>query len=576
MTTTTPTTAVGELRLPLDDIRVRDNVRDLDLEHVDALAASIALRGVLVPLIVRQVHCGYELVAGYHRIAACRQLRLADVPVVVRDRDGSSADSAAENVTRKALSALEEARAVQAMLDEGYTPDGAAQALGWTRQLVSARAKILRLPPVGQQLVGDGRVPVGAIDTLLAITDVSPAIGRAVVDAIAAGDIAGSQLAGNTSWAIGQALRGAPKGTFGAYLNHLDAHDLQALRLGKKTDALIAEAEQLHTQLDRYAYGPPTFRFCEADVDQARAAGVLIEPERGTAIITDRGVYRELAKQAISRTTIELRQRAADKASTTRSGKAARARTPREQLDVEHRASLRELARQAHGVNLDLGSALLQQLAIVAADDLDVARFFCFGLLGPTTSSYLSGGEHVARTIAANGLRLVLDEQRTSTTPTLKSGKAGKTKIAYADAEDALAWLWRFIAGATTAGELYGRTLVVFAAQHYASQLVLAASQRRASVLPRSHNDTARKAFERITKKLLPASHKALARALKAEASAYHKRVAELDAHASAAATGSAAPAGKNDDVDDTPVQAVAQDDVDEDLDTGDVDEDAD
>ena len=42
MTTTTIPTA-GELRLALDDIRVRENVRDLDPVHVDNLAASIAL-----------------------------------------------------------------------------------------------------------------------------------------------------------------------------------------------------------------------------------------------------------------------------------------------------------------------------------------------------------------------------------------------------------------------------------------------------------------------------------------------------------------------------------------------------
>jgi hypothetical protein len=60
---------VRELRLALDDIRVRDNVRELDSEHVDNLAQSIALRGLLVPLI-RPVDGGYELVAGYHRIAA--------------------------------------------------------------------------------------------------------------------------------------------------------------------------------------------------------------------------------------------------------------------------------------------------------------------------------------------------------------------------------------------------------------------------------------------------------------------------------------------------------------------------
>ena len=153
---TTSTSTSGDLRLALDEIRVRENVRELDIEHVDALAQSIALRGLLVPLIVRAIDGAYELVAGYHRIAACRKLGLDDAPVVVREHEGSSADCAAENVTRKQLSPFEEARAVQAMLDEGYTMDGVAQALGWSRQLVSARAKILKLAPAGQQLVGTG------------------------------------------------------------------------------------------------------------------------------------------------------------------------------------------------------------------------------------------------------------------------------------------------------------------------------------------------------------------------------------------------------------------------------------
>lgn len=71
--------------------------------------------------------------------------------------------------------------------------------------------------------------------------------------------------------------------------------------------------------------------------------------------------------------------------------------------------------------------------------------------------------------------------------------------------------------------------LVVFAAQHYASQLVLATSQRRGSVLPRSHKDIARKAFERVTKSVLPASHVRLQRALAAEARTYSAKVGELD-----------------------------------------------
>jgi hypothetical protein len=39
----------------------------------------------------------------------------------------------------------------------------------------------------------------------------------------------------------------------------------------------------------------------------------------------------------------------------------------------------------------------------------------------------------------------VLDEQRTTTTPTLKSGQPGKTKVSYGEPEDALKWLWKFV-----------------------------------------------------------------------------------------------------------------------------------
>jgi ParB/RepB/Spo0J family partition protein len=523
------TPASSELRLALDEILVRENVRELDDAHVDNLAQSIALRGLLVPLIVRPTDAGYELVAGYHRFAACRKLDLPDAPVVVRDKEGSSADSAAENVARKQLTPLEEAKAVQAMLDEGYTLDGAAQALGWSRQLASARAKILKLTEVGQALVGTGEIPVSAIDMLLVIADVSPQIADAICTSIGAGAVAGSQLVNNAGWAIGQALRDAGKDTFGAYLNTVHPNDLKSLRLGKKTDALVAEAEKLHKQVDQYAFGPPTIRFTDADVDQARAAGLLIELDRSAPIITDLALYRELTKQAIARSVEQLRERAAAKAKGKRTGASKRERTPREELDVEHRATLRELTRQAHGTNLDLGAALLTELAAVAPDDMDVARFFALGLLGPETSSYLGTSDHVARTIAANGLRLVLDEHRTTTTPTLKSGKPSKTKVAYGDVDAAAKWMWRFIDGAKTAGELYGRVLVVFAAQHYASQMVLANSQRRSSVLPRSHKDIARKAFERVTKSVLPATHVRLQRALAAEARTYSAKIGELD-----------------------------------------------
>jgi hypothetical protein len=85
--------------IALVDIRVPDNVRDLDPEHVKALAGSIGLQGMLVPVVVRNDGEGFELVAGFHRVAAARSLGLTAVPVVIRDAQTEDADRAVENIT---------------------------------------------------------------------------------------------------------------------------------------------------------------------------------------------------------------------------------------------------------------------------------------------------------------------------------------------------------------------------------------------------------------------------------------------------------------------------------------------
>jgi ParB/RepB/Spo0J family partition protein len=525
------TVTVASQRVSLDLIDVGENVRELDDAHIDALAGSIELRGLIVPLPVRPIGERFRLVAGHHRHAACCKLGLGDVDVTLRDHEDSAADSAAENVVRKQLSPLEEARAVRRMLEEGYTLDGAASVLGWSRALVGARAKILDLPDAAQQLVGSGELPVSAVDPLLQIAAVSPPLCEAALAPVTEGQINGSQFARDPGWALAHALRGSGTKVFAAYLNGVSSREIAELGLGKKTEAAYAQAEELHRQLDRYAYGPPQIHFGEAEVDQARAAGVLIEFEHGAPVIADRALYRELAKQAIGRTVHELQatKLASDAERETRRKHGKPDRTPQQQLEAEHRAAMRTLTARMHNVNLDLGTELLHKLAVVDPQDMDVARFFAHGLLGPDTKGYLAKDEHTALTIAATGIRLVIDEHRTTTTPTLKSGHKGKTKVAYAEVEDATKWLWKFIDGAKTAGELYGRALVAFAAQHYAHDLVLPRSQRRPSALPSSHGDTARKAFERLTKNALPGSHKQLQRALEREAREHTKRQQELD-----------------------------------------------
>ncbi|MGH2799765.1 MAG: ParB/RepB/Spo0J family partition protein [Thermoleophilaceae bacterium] len=569
----TQPTARRKLEIALDRIEVGGNVRELDAEHVTALAGSMAVRGLIVPIAVRPLDGErFVLVAGEHRLAAARELGWPTIDAVISDQaEGTSGDQGAENVLRKTLTPLEEARAVQKMLADGYTVDGAATVLGWHKRRVTARQRILELPEIAQTLVGTGEIPVRGIDALLEIQAVSPKLAALVAEVIAEasaeGNQLGEQLARDPGWLVRQALSHRPGELFAALAGGTLYEDqIAELKLGKKITALYAEAKTLHGQLDRYAYGPPPVRIGEAEIDQARAAGVLLELDR-TQVILDRGVYRELVKAAVTRTVEDLRGRAQERVSEQRERKSAngtkRERTPREDADAEHRAQQREFTRRAHNVNLDLGAALLDGLATVDPDNMDVARFLAYGLLGPESTHYLGTSDHVARTIAANGIRLVLDEHRTTTTPTLKSGQPGKTKVSYGEPEDALKWLWKFVDGAKSAGELYGRTLVVFACQHYANQLALPTSQRRGSVLPRSHRDVARKAFEKVTKSALPASHRELARAIEREAREYRDRVAALEQHARAEAA---------DDVGEEP-DAEPVDDVDGELGDEDLEE---
>ena len=101
----------SERQVALEQIHVPENVRALDDAHVKALAGSIALQGILVPVVVRDnARGGYELVAGFHRVAAARELGLSEVPVVVRDADSEDADRAVENITRKQLNTYERPR----------------------------------------------------------------------------------------------------------------------------------------------------------------------------------------------------------------------------------------------------------------------------------------------------------------------------------------------------------------------------------------------------------------------------------------------------------------------------------
>jgi ParB/RepB/Spo0J family partition protein len=516
-------------QINVQQIRTPGNVRELDREHVAALATSIQLQGLLVPLVVRPADDGYELVAGFHRFAAIQRLGAAmidTVAVVVRDVEHEDADRAVENITRKQLRPDEEARAVKAMLDRGYTQDGAAQALGWPKARVTARVKLLALPDRAIDLIGAGHVALSAVDQLLAIGKTSALLLEAVIDYLTTDPWAAGRLATEPGWVLHSAIRAGNTDVFAEWMSTVDDHDVAELKLGKKADAGWQRCVELCKQLDRYAYGA-RIAFDDSEIDQARAAGVTIEFENRPPIIVDRKLYRELVKQAITRGVTELERKVADRDAERKQSRSRAADTPADpvkEADREHRRQRRELADQAHGVNLDLGAGLLNGLSVVDPEDMNVARFFVYAALGEDWTSgsvYGHQGERV-HALAMRGIRLVIDDFREDVTKTLKNGQRGRQRIAYGDPhkpdtiEPAVKWLWRYIDAARTAAELYGRALVVICAEQHACRLVVPSSQQAPPIRYGSHGDRAQKALTKLAGPHLPASLKQLRKAIDA------------------------------------------------------------
>jgi hypothetical protein len=123
-------------------------------------------------------------------------------------------------------------------------------------------------------------------------------------------------------------------------------------------------------------------------------------------------------------------------------------------------------------------------------------------------------------------VRLVIDELRADVTKTRKDGTRGRLRIDYGDhrnPEAALEWLWKFVDGAKTAGELYGRALMVIAAEQHATRLVVPSSQRMPATRWSSHKDIAGKALKKLAGPHVPASLTKLEQAVKRAHAAYDK-----------------------------------------------------
>jgi len=148
--------------------------QDMHTESLNDLADSIRAQGVVQPIVVRPVSDNeYEIIAGERRWRAAQIAELQDVPVVIRHVPDEAAIAMAliENIQRENLNPLEEATALQRLIDEfDMTHQQAAEAVGRSRAAVSNLLRLQELNEDVKRLLRDAQLEMGHARALLGLT----------------------------------------------------------------------------------------------------------------------------------------------------------------------------------------------------------------------------------------------------------------------------------------------------------------------------------------------------------------------------------------------------------------------
>lgn len=182
-TTATPA-GNGDLQtLPVDTIQKgRYQPRhEIAEDALQELADSIRAQGVVQPVVVRPLagQAGkYELIAGERRWRATQLAGLHEIPAVVRDVPDQAAMAMGliENIQREELNPIEEAAALQRLIEEfGLTHQETADAVGRSRAAVSNLLRLLTLEPKVKAMLEAGQLEMGHARALLSLSGAAQA-----------------------------------------------------------------------------------------------------------------------------------------------------------------------------------------------------------------------------------------------------------------------------------------------------------------------------------------------------------------------------------------------------------------
>lgn len=147
--------------------------RHFDEAALDELAASIAARGVIQPVIVRPVPGApdrYQLVAGERRWRAAQRAQIHEIPAIIRTLTEREVMALAliENLQREDLNAIEEARAYHRLAEgEGMSQAEIARMVDKSRSHIANHQRLLSLPEPVIELVEQGKLTMGHARALI-------------------------------------------------------------------------------------------------------------------------------------------------------------------------------------------------------------------------------------------------------------------------------------------------------------------------------------------------------------------------------------------------------------------------
>lgn len=168
--------------------------KHFDEAALDELAASIATRGVIQPIIVRPhpEAQGYQLVAGERRWRAAQKARLHEIPALVRDLSDREVMALAliENLQREDLSPVEEARAYHRLSEvEGMIQVDIAKLVDKSRSHVANMMRLMTLPDPVLDMMEQGKLSIGHARALIGRDDALQVAEIAVSEGLSVRDI---------------------------------------------------------------------------------------------------------------------------------------------------------------------------------------------------------------------------------------------------------------------------------------------------------------------------------------------------------------------------------------------------